>query len=179
MDTIIAIIWVVFMIIAAISAIAKKAKQQQDMQARESTGEEAEAKSKRVYTAPEEDIRTFLEQIGAKPPMPVESRARVQEQPVRTPVPERPQVVRQTQLPQPQRKKPRRPKPPKPAAKKAFQWDDTKVGPDTREAPESAAVDDAVAALTSRLSPIQRAVVWREILDPPPGLRAGAFVREA
>lgn len=162
-DTIIAIIWVVFMIIAAISAIAKKAKQQQEIQARESTGEGAAAKSKQVYTAPEEDIRAFLAQVGAKPPqMPAESPALVQKQPVRTPVP-----------PQPRRKMPRRP-----AAKKVSRKD-TKAGPDAREAPEVAAVNDPVAALTGSLSPIQRAVVWREILDSPPGLRAGAFAREA
>ena len=72
----------------------------------------------------------------------------------------------------------RREKSQRPAAKKVSARD-TKAGLVAREAPEVAAVNDPVAALTGGLSPIQRAVVWREILDSPPGLRAGAFVREA
>ena len=84
---------------------------------------------------------------------------------------DKPQPARQPQ-------RPRRKNPPKSAAKKVSLWDD-QFGSDVSAVPKVTTVADTVTALTSRLSPIQRAVVWREILDSPPGLRAEPFAREA
>ncbi len=161
MDAIIAIIWVVFMIIAAVKAVVKKKKQQEEMQARASAGEGTAAELKPVYAAQEEDIRSFLEEIGA----PVTRPQPVQAQPAQPSSPQqRKQPFERSSSPAPA-------KAPKPASV----WEEY----DASEVPEALAVHDPVAVLSDRLSPIQRAVVWREILDTPPGLRAGVFAGEA
>ncbi len=190
MDAIIAIIWIVFMIIAADKTIVKKKRQQEEMQVRASAGEGTAAELKPVYTAPEEDIRSFLEEIGAKPatrPQPVRTQPQpVQAQPAQPSSPQRKQQLERspwdeqmdTLVKASARRKVRSSSPaPAKAPKPASVW--LEPEPDTSEVPEALAVDDPVAVLADRLSPIQRAVIWREILDTPPGLRAGTFSGEA
>ena len=178
MDAIIAIIWVVFMIVAGISAVIKKAKQQQqEAQARESAAKGTAAKQQPVYTAPEEDIRAFLEQMGAKPPPPAQPRPQ-QPQPVQPSSPQQKQQYERTawdvQRDALMKKTAARKKArllSAPSSPKATPSRRTVSEPDVQEVREAVIVSDPLMALTTRLSPIQRAVVWREILDSPPGLR--------
>jgi hypothetical protein len=186
MEEIVGVIWVVFMIVAAINAVIKKKKQQEQAQA-------SPAASNQAYAAREEDIRAFLGEIGG--------RAKSEAQPP-TPAPP-PQAAQPSSSQQEQRSErslwderrdalakatDRRrkghssaPLPEKASAKVARAapsrsvWDEAD---DASQVAELSAEHDPVAALTERLSPIQRAIIWREILDTPPGLRAGAFTRE-
>lgn len=190
MDTVIAVIWVAFMIIAAIRTVMKKAKQQKEEQARAPTGEEAAVKRPQVYAAPEEDVGDFLEQIGAKPP-PIAQPQPVQARPVQPSSPQRKQqhertswdVQRDTLMKKAAARRKAHSSFSDVDAKDSKQADgwltEAEIAADASKVSEISPVNDPVAVLMARLSPIQRAVVWREVLDPPPGLRAGAFTREA
>ena len=181
-NVIVVIIWVVVMFIAA---IVKKAKQQQEMQARESTAK-GTAASTPVYTAPEEDVRSFLEEIGARPKPIPQPEPPVQEQPAQSLPPQQPkrqhersswdewqdklveEKVRRKQA-RSSRSAPAKALPkPKPTPSSSV-WDEV----DAVSVPVLSEETDPVEILAPRLSPVQRAVIWREILDTPPGLRAG------
>lgn len=176
MNTVIAVVWLIFMVVAVISAILKKAKQEEAR----ASGEGPEE----PYIAPEEDIRAFLEQIAARPAQGSPESPAKPRRPIRVPaaaaaagprpveppvLPAREASSRGTEreaLVEAARK--RRAGPPAPPKPDLFQRPEL-----VSELAKAAAVEDPMA-LTG-LSTMQRAIVWREILDPPPGLRAGAF----
>ncbi len=171
MNEIIAVIWVVVMIIGAVKTVIKKKKQQEQA---------SPAASKPAYAAQEEDIRSFLEEIGAKSepavtqmPQPAQPpAAQRKRQYERSSWDERQDVLVEDKV---QRKQARSSRPAPPAKKTPklppvrSVWDEVD---DAARVSVLSAEHDPVAALAGRLSPVQRAVIWREILDTPPGLRA-------
>lgn len=197
------IIWAIFIgILVVVSAIIKKKKERAEMD--EGMAEREQEKKAGRYVANEGAIKSFLKQIGAEPPPP----PRPQRKPavytaeaVSGPQPPKPVSRRAAPEPVPQlsayavkpehlpqrsisreaekttlvraaRKGARHAEPPR-----------RPVAPPSPRAGED--VFDVVeefrepVTLPARLTMMQRAVIWREILDSPPGLRSGMiFPRE-
>ena len=158
---------VVFLVIAVIwviAAIAKKVNQERRREAeRLRQGDDDDEEIQDAFETAQDEVRAFLEQMGASPPAP---------KPVAKPEP----VVR----PAPAPAKPKRSAAEAlkaAAAKRAGEAVPTPMEADrlaAYRAKEPAPVSgrDQIAGL-SRLSFMQRAVVLREILGPPPGLGSG------
>lgn len=174
-DGAITFVWVVLMIVISIvSSILKKRKQAQEL--RESSGEAA----KPVYTAKKKDVNAFLRQLSGEPPLKPEAspppmRVAAKRKPVEA-VPLEAVLVEE---------------PSRTTAAERVGQEYPKKAPAVAQAVPAAAarqrIDPAVSAEFEKrrdaetrgpvrhLSLMQRIVVWREILGPPPGLRSDAF----
>lgn len=168
-------VWVVLMIVISIvSSILKKRKQAQEL--RESSGEAA----KPVDTANKEDANAFLSQLSGEPPpepkaSPPPMRVAAKRKPVEAvPLeavlveePSRTTAVGRVEQGYPQRD---------PAVAQAVPAAAARLRIDPAVSAEFEKRRDAeIQDPVRHLSLMQRIVVWREILGPPPGLRSDAF----
>jgi hypothetical protein len=162
--------FVVFLIIAIVwigIAIVKKVNQERQREAALLRGDDDDEEGQDAFETAQDEIRTFLEQMGAAPPAP-------------RPVPE--PVVRSKPVAKPERD----PAPAKPSAAEALRAAAAKragravpkrektdrLAAYRTESPAAPSGMDPIPGL-SRLPFMQRAVVLREILGPPPGLGSG------
>ncbi len=165
------IIWGIFIgIMVIVSAILKKKKEREEMDERMDHREQARKTGKQRYVANEDAIKGFLEQIGAEsPPSP---------RPQRKPAVYTAEAVSRSQPAEPVSR--RIALDPVPlsayATKPEHLPPPPRVGEDVIDAVEEFREP---VTLPARLTMMQRAVIWREILDSPPGLRSGMiFPRE-
>ncbi len=185
-DGAITFVWVVLMIVISIvSSILKKRKQAQQLR------EPADEAVKPVYTARKEDVKAFLRQLSGEPPL---SERRTLVKPKESPPPMRAVATRKPVESVPLEavlvEEPSRTT----AAGRVRQGAPRRASAVARAVPAAAAsrrIDPAVSAVFEKrrdteirdpvrhLSLMQRVVVWREILGPPPGLRSDIFRTEA
>ncbi len=151
-----------FVAVAVVNGLLRKKKEKEERQNREQTSaaqREDDTEEETMYSASQDDIRAFLEQVsGLKPE--------------EKPKPEPPPMPEQA-APAAKRK---RKKGVSPGPRKAIEAPrsseriERRMPADVflREAPKEQEID--MSGRIAHLPPMQQAILWHEILGPPPGL---------